>query len=117
MAQLAIAHDELWLRLSVFEKVAALRGDLHAPLADIQSIDVAPAPWDLVKGWRAAGLCLRRQIAVGTFRGPTTTKFVVLRGMQQAVRVSFSRGAVTEFLVGAADAPALVQRLRAQCAL
>jgi hypothetical protein len=114
MAQLVIAGDQLIVRLSAFEKVAALHRDLRFDVTAIRSIDVVEKPWELLRGWRAAGLALRRQIAVATFRGPTASRFAVLRGGQRAVQVTFNRGLIADVLVGSADAAAEVQRLRDQ---
>lgn len=118
MAELEIVGEDLVLRLSVFEKIAALRGDLRLPTSSIGTIDVATKPFGLVRGFRAAGLSIPRRVAIGTFRRMGSTRFIVLKGSKKpAVHITFTFGKIAGLVVGTDQAEALAQRLRTEAGL
>jgi hypothetical protein len=111
MAELAIEGNELVLRLTTFEKAAALHRDLRFPVSAIGSVEVAEKPFTLVKGLKAAGLSIPRRVAIGTFRGRGGTRFFVLKGTRPAVHITFTRGSIGALVIGSADPEALAQRV------
>ena len=117
MAELAIEGDELVLRLSGFEKAAALHRDLRFPVSAIGTVEVDPKPFGLVKGFRAAGLSIPKRVAIGTFRRMGATRFIVLKGTQPAVHITFTRGSIAALVIGDAQAEAVAQRVRADAGL
>lgn len=116
MAELVIEGDDLVLRLSAFEKAAALHRDLRFPVVSVAAIDVADKPFELVRGFRAAGMSIPRRVAIGTFRRLALTRFIVLKGAGPAVHITFARGGITEWVIGDANAAATAQRLQAELA-
>lgn len=114
MAELAIEGNELVLRLSTFEKAAALHRDLRFPVSTIATIEVAEKPFGLVRGYRAAGLSIPRRVAIGTFRRMGSMRFFVLKGTQPAVHITFTRGRIAALVIGNAHAEAVAQRMRTE---
>ncbi|MCU1690534.1 MAG: putative alpha/beta hydrolase [Pseudonocardiales bacterium] len=112
MAELLIEGNELVLRLSTFEKAAALHRDLRLPVSAIGSVEVTDKPFTLVKGLKAAGLSIPRRVAIGTFRGRGGTRFFVLKGSKPAVHITFTRGSIAALVISAADADALAERVQ-----
>lgn len=112
MAELVIEGQDLVLRLTTFEKVAALHRDLRFPLSSVSAIDVAEKPFTLVRGFRAAGMSIPKRVAIGTFRRMAVTRFFVLKGTGPAVHITFSRGGINEWVIGDANAAAQAERLR-----
>ena len=117
MAELDVVGSQLVLRLTTFEKIAALSRDLHVDTSAIQAIDVHESPFDLVKGLRAAGLSIPRRVAIGTFRRLHTGRFIVLTNRGPAVHIRFGFGRVGEWVIGDLNAEQTVQRLRTQVGL
>ena len=68
MAELAIRGDELVVRLSPLESVAALHGDIRVPLAAVQTICAEPDPWAALRGMRAPGTDCPGVMAFGVRR-------------------------------------------------
>ena len=50
MAKLRVQGDELVVWLSPLEKLGALRGDVHLPLAAVRSARVSDRPWSQPRG-------------------------------------------------------------------
>ena len=65
MASLVVYRDELIVRLSWLERVAAFRGDVHLPLGCIQSVSIQEAPYSALRGIRAPGTGIPGVIAYG----------------------------------------------------
>ena len=65
MASLVVHRDELVIRLSWLERMAAFRGDVHLPLGSIQSVSIQEAPYSALRGFRAPGTGVPGVIAYG----------------------------------------------------
>ena len=68
MADLVVAGDELVVRLSGWERLAAFHGDVQVPLAAVRSVVVEPDPWRALRGLRAPGTGIPGVIAYGVRR-------------------------------------------------
>jgi hypothetical protein len=93
MAELAIHGDELVVRLSPLERVAAFHGDIHVPLACVQTICTEPDPWAALRGMRAPGTGLPGMIAYGVRRMTgARPDFAAVWGRRPAIRVELAPG-------------------------
>ncbi|CAM2960427.1 alpha/beta hydrolase [Prescottella defluvii] len=116
MAEFRVQDDRIVLRLSRFERIAGLHGDVTIPSAQVRSVDVVADAFVNIRGMRAPGLGIPRRLRIGTWRGGGSRTYVVARAGVQAVRVrTVGRAAGAEFdqlIVSTADAPAVVARIR-----
>jgi hypothetical protein len=55
MASIAVDVNDLVVRLSALEKIAALLGDIHLPLTSVRVVRVSDTPWSGLRGIRASG--------------------------------------------------------------
>src|SRR4051794_37905114 len=104
MASIQLDDDELVVRLTTPEKVAALHGDVHAPSRAIQRVAVEPQPLEAVRGLRAPGLSIPRRTKIGTWRRFRHRGFVVARRDTPAVRVTLAGAAYDDVLISIPDA-------------
>ncbi len=100
MAKLAISEtDELLLRLTPWEKLGAVHGDLRVPLRSVRAVSVVAEPWKSLHGLRAPdtrwpGLImldpwkvrqgLRRSLPAATGFGPNDRSVHILSGTGQS---------------------------------
>lgn len=68
MAALAVEGDELVVRMSGWERAAALHPDVRVPLSALHSAAVEPDPWSALRGIRAPGTGWPGVIAYGVRR-------------------------------------------------
>jgi hypothetical protein len=93
MAELAICGDELVVRLSPLERVAAFHGDVCVPLAAVRAVCAEPDPWAALRGMRAPGTGLPGVIAYGVRRMTgARPDFVAVLGRRPAIRVELAPG-------------------------
>ncbi len=106
MASLVIERDELVVRLTQLEQLAALRGDVHVPLCAVQSVCEEGSPYDALRGIRAPGTGLPRRLAYGVrlFTGDRPD-FAALHGCGPAVRVELAGEAPFGRLLVTVDDP------------
>jgi hypothetical protein len=101
-------HDEgLRLRLTRFERVLALHGDVVVPWAAVTGVEVVPDAYAAVTGWRAPGLGVPGLRLLGTWRTPRGPEFVDVTGRPPGVRVSLRDQPFVSLLIGTADADQL----------
>jgi hypothetical protein len=107
MAELAIHGDELVVRLSRLERVAALHTDIRVPLSAVRSICAEPDPWAALRGMRAPGTGLPGMIAYGVRRMTgARPDFAAVWGRRPAVRVELAPGSQYGRLVVTVTDPA-----------
>jgi hypothetical protein len=115
VALLIVEDDELVVRLSPWERMAAFRGDVRVPVAAVRSVEVEPRPWEALRGMRSPGTGLPGVIAYGARRlTGGRPDFAAVLGNRPAVRVEL--GPPSEFgrlVVSVADAEDAVARVRA----
>jgi hypothetical protein len=114
MASLVIEHDELVVRLSQLEQIAAVRGDLHVPLCAVRSVSAEKAPYAALRGIRAPGTCVPRTLAYGVrLLTGGRPDFAALHGRGPAVRVELApEAAFGRLLVTVEDPGAAVAALQ-----
>jgi hypothetical protein len=77
MAHVDLTPDRVRVRLSRWERVGALHGDLAIPRDAVLNVDVVADTTSAVEGIRAPGYGLPGHAAVGTWRGRGWKDFVV----------------------------------------
>ncbi|MFC9515714.1 alpha/beta hydrolase [Nocardiaceae bacterium NPDC056970] len=116
MVELSVQGDRLVLRLSRFERIAGLRGDVAIPVEQIRDVDVVADAFANTRGMRAPGLGVPRRLRIGTWRGRGARTFVVARAGVPAVRVrTVGRAAgaeLDELIVTTPDAAQVAGRIR-----
>lgn len=91
MAGLAIQGDELIVTLNALERLAAVHGDLHVPLASVREIRLEPDPWCALRGIRMPGTGFPGVVAYGVRRGTgARPDFAAVLGRGSAVRVELA---------------------------
>lgn len=116
MGELSVLDDRLVLRLSRFERIAGLHGDLAVPVEQVRDVDVVVDAFANTRGLRAPGLAVPRRLRIGTWRGGGVRTFVVAHAGAPAVRVrTVGRSAGAEFdelIVTHPDAVEVAGRIR-----
>ena len=115
MAELVVAGDELVVRMSGWERMAAFRGDVHVPLSAVTSVTVEADPWQALRGIRAPGTGMPGVIAYGVRRitGERPDFSAVLR-RRPTVRVELDPPAeFAQLLVSVGDADGTVAAVKA----
>jgi hypothetical protein len=114
MASLVVQGDELVVRLSVTERLAAMHGDVRVPLDAIQEISAEPHPWCELRGIRSPGTGFPGVIAYGVRRlTGDRPDFVAVWGRRPAIRVQLTPDApFARLLVTVADPAATVAAVR-----
>lgn len=63
-----VTDEDVAVRLSLLEKLGAVRGNVAVPRAAVRRVDVEPQPFSQVHGVRAPGTGIPGCIALGTWR-------------------------------------------------
>ena len=104
MGELIVENDEVVLRLSGFEKVESLHGDLRLPLSAVKSVEVVNDAPSAVHGFRSPGTGIPGLLAVGTYRQQGHKTFAVVHmNFPRGVRVRLEGADYDELIVGCAD--------------
>ena len=107
MASLVIQQDELVVRLSQLEQMAAFRGDVRVPLNAVRDVHVNQAPYEALRGIRAPGTGVPRVLAYGVrLLTGGCPDFAALHGKGPAVCVDLSPQAGFGRLLVTVDDPA-----------
>lgn len=114
MAFLIRTYDELSLRLTGMEKLAALHGDITVPWSQVRDVRVSPHPWEELRGMRSPGTGIPRVMALGTRRGDFGKDFVAVRGHGPVVVVDLQGSEFNRFVVTVPFAEQLASRLKGQ---
>lgn len=68
MATIDETPEGLHLRMSRWERLGSLHGDLMIPHTSVVSSEIVPDPWQILRGWRAPGTGIPFVIMLGTLR-------------------------------------------------
>lgn len=117
MAELIVQDGELVLRLSSGEKLEGVHGDLRAPLAAVQGIDVlddAHEPVGIRSGVKI-GTRIPGVIEVGTIQGPRRRLFAAVHhDTPRGLRVRLQGTPYDEWIIGCADPESALAQLQRQ---
>lgn len=111
MAKLVVDGGDLVVRLSLLEKLGAMRGDVRLPLADIRAVRVSNQPWSELRGMRAPGTGIPGVISLCTRRGDGIVDFAAVYRSSEAVVVESDGAPFDRLVVSCADAPGTAQRI------
>jgi hypothetical protein len=111
VATLVIDGDALVVRLSAFEKLGALRGDVRTPLSAIRAIRVTEDPWPELRGVRAPGTGIPGVISLCTLRGEGFRDFAAVYRHRPAVVVEADDAHFNRLIVSCEDAAGEAQRI------
>lgn len=106
MAKIELTTDALLVRLSVGEKIAALRGDVLVPRSQVATAQVVPTNFWRGLGLRVPGTGLPPFIVAGTYLKKGDRAFVSYFKGQTPVEIKLSGGRFTRLIIGLDDLPA-----------
>jgi hypothetical protein len=104
MSTVEVGDAELRLRLTRFERLLALHGDVVVPWSAVTGVDVLPDAYNAVVGLRAPGLGLPGRRLLGTWRTSRGPEFVDVTGHRPGVRIAL-RDQPFEALILSTDDP------------
>jgi hypothetical protein len=107
MSTIEVGDDAFRVRLSRFERLLALHGDLVVPWTAVTAVEVVPDAYAAVAGLRAPGLGLPGLRLLGTWRTSRGPGFVDVTGHLPGVRLALRDQPFVSVLVSTADADAL----------
>jgi hypothetical protein len=112
VAWLAVAGDEVVLRLSLLERRAGfVLGDARMPVKAIVRARAVDDPWRELRGFRSPGTTWARRLAVGTWRFPGGKDYVALRGRGPGVVLDLDGLEFARVLVSAAEAESIAEEI------
>lgn len=112
MAEMHRVGDEVEVRLSTVEKIAALHGDLRVPVSAVTGVGVVDTPLAAVTGVRAPGLHWPGRTKIGTWRRRDGKTFAVARSGVPAVQVDLTGQGFDRLVVSVGDAEEVAAALR-----
>jgi len=114
MASLEIEQDELVVKLSQIEQLAAFRGDVHVPLSAVEAVNVEECPYNSLRGLRAPGTGVPGMCAYGVrLLTGGRPDFAALHGRGPGLRVDLGEGApFGRLLITVVDPAATAAALR-----
>ncbi|GAA0686516.1 hypothetical protein GCM10010193_45480 [Kitasatospora atroaurantiaca] len=114
MAELMVDGDELVVRLSRREKLAAGHGDVRVPLTAVKQVTVQPDAWRALRGKRRRGLLVPGVLCLGVWRHSDGQDFVAVRMRRGGVVLADLRGGgpFTRIAVSAAEPQATAAAVR-----
>ena len=112
MASLEVRADRVKVRLTRFERLLTMPGDLEVPRTTIRRVESVDDPMSRVRGFRAPGTGVAWLIAYGTYRGRGWKEFSVVRRGQRAIRVSLVGHEFDAIVVGMDDPERTANEIR-----
>jgi hypothetical protein len=81
MARISVTNEEVFVHLSLPEKIGAIRGDIRFPRSAVRAVRVVNSPFAEIGGIRSPGTRIPGVVALGTWRLSGGREFVaVYRG-------------------------------------
>lgn len=110
MAQILIQDAGIAVKLSFWEKLGSLRGDLFVPVTSLRGALAADSGWKRTLGARVPGSYVPGLVIYGTYRSKTTD-FVAWKRGQQVLQLNLSGKPYSRVFVGVEDAVALAGQI------
>jgi hypothetical protein len=107
VATLAVVGDDLVVKMSWFERLEAVHGDVHVRRSAVRGVQVVDSAWPELRGIRAPGTGVAGVVAGGTGRGGFGKDFAVVQGRGPAVIVELDGEKYARPVVTAKDAGTL----------
>src|SRR5687768_12244420 len=115
MASLVIEKDSVAVRLLLWERVAAFRGDVVVPRSCVREVQILD-PFHKVRGWRAPGTAAPFLGAYGTYRRRRHKEFLALRwrraSRRRAIRITLEGHKFDAVAVSVPDPEVVVRELQ-----
>ena len=115
MASLVVDNNVVTVRLSLWERIAALHGAVVIPRSCVREVQILD-PFHKVKGWRAPGTAAPLLGAYGTYRRRGHKEFLALRwrrgGRRRAVRLTLQGHKFDAVSVSVPDPEAILHMLQ-----
>ena len=111
MTTVHLSSDAIAVRLSGFERVAGLLGDLDVPVASVASAVAVSDGLREARGMRAPGLDVPGRVKIGTWRGRAGRSYVAVR-RGPALLLRLNGFGYDTVLVSTPDAERLAARLQ-----
>jgi hypothetical protein len=112
MPILELATDELVIRLSFWQRLAAVHGDVHIPATSIRGAVVADPKWDRTIGFKVPGTAFPGFIIAGTYIKPKDSAFVYwTRSNKSVLQLNLSGRPYNRVFIGVDDAAALAEQI------
>lgn len=106
MTAVTVEVDTIKITLDGMDKVWALKGGIEIPLAQVRSVQIAPANLR-PKGFRAPGTFLPGRVCAGTWRGRGTKEFWNVRRKGKTLVLELEGGEYTRVAIDVDDPAAL----------
>jgi hypothetical protein len=110
MAQILLQDTGITVKLSFWEKLGSLRGDLFIPVTSIRGAIPADRGWQRTLGARVPGSYVPGLVVYGTYRSKTKD-FVSWKRGQQVLQLNLSGKPCSRVFVGVEDAAALADQI------
>ena len=116
MSSLVIDKDSVAVRLSLWERVAAFRGDVVIPRSCVREVQILERPFHEVRGWRAPGTAAPFLGAYGTYRRRRHKEFLALRwrraSRRRAIRLTLEGHKFDAVSISVPDPEAVARELQ-----
>ena len=110
MARILIQDAGITVKLSFWEKIGALHGDLYLPVTSLRGALAADKGWKKSLGARVPGSYVPGLAIYGTYRWKTKD-FVAWKRGQQVLQLNLSGKPYSRVFVGVEDAAALADQI------
>jgi hypothetical protein len=112
MPKLELREDELVIRLSFWQRLASVHGDVHIPATSIRGAVVADPKWDRTIGFKVPGTALPGLIIAGTYIKPKDSAFVYwTRSKKTVLQLNLSGRPYNRVFIGVDYAAALAEQI------
>ena len=112
MPTIELKDDELVIRLSFWQRLACVHGDVHIPATSIRGAEVADTKWDRTIGFKVPGTAWPGLIIAGTYIKPKDSTFVYWkRGHKTLLQLNLSGRPYNRVFIGVDDAAALAEQI------
>jgi hypothetical protein len=112
MPEIELKDDEIVVRLSFWQRLAAVHGDLHIPATSIRGAVVADRDWLKTIGFRVPGTALPGLIIAGTYIKPKDSSFIYwTRRSPSVLQLNLSGRPYNRVFIGVDDAAALADQI------
>lgn len=112
MPTIEIKNDELVIRLSFWERLASVHGDVHIPATSLRGALVAEPEWVKTLGFRIPGKAIPWLIIAGTYIKPKDSAFVYwTRRHKTVLQLNLSGRPYNRVFIGVDDAADLADKI------
>ena len=112
MAEFIRDGETLILKLRTAEKLEGVHGDIHVPIASVQSVTVVEDVINAVQGIKMPGSRIPGVFAMGTFLSGSGTTFAIVHHQnKRGIKVKLRNSHFDALIVGVDDPEGVIARL------